>query len=47
VAELDALEATFPERAWWPKRWVRADRIPLLPNGKPDRIAIKKLAADA
>lgn len=46
-AELDALEARFPERAWWPKKWVRADEIPLLPNGKPDRVALKKLAADA
>jgi O-succinylbenzoic acid--CoA ligase len=46
-AELDALEARFPDRAWWPKRWVRVDEIPLLPNGKPDRVALKNLAADA
>ncbi len=45
-AELDALEARFPERAWWPKRWVRVDEIPMLPNGKPDREAMKRLAAD-
>lgn len=31
-------------RSWAPRQLVRLDAIPLLPNGKPDRIALRGLA---
>jgi len=34
-------------RAWAPRQLVVVPEIPLLPNGKPDREAMKKLALDA
>jgi o-succinylbenzoate---CoA ligase len=34
-------------RAWAPKRLVRTLEIPLLPNGKVDRLALEKMVADA
>jgi O-succinylbenzoic acid--CoA ligase len=34
-------------RSWAPRALVVVEELPELPNGKPDRIAIKKLAADA
>ncbi len=32
-------------REWAPRQVVVLDRLPLLPNGKPDRLAIRELAA--
>jgi O-succinylbenzoic acid--CoA ligase len=29
---------------WSPKQWVRVEELPLLPNGKVDRVALKELA---
>jgi O-succinylbenzoic acid--CoA ligase len=34
-------------RAWAPRRLVRVEAIPLLPNGKVDRLALERIAADA
>lgn len=34
-------------REWAPRQLVVVEEIPLLPNGKPDRQALKKLALDA
>jgi len=31
-------------RSWAPRQLVRLDAIPLLPNGKPDRVALRELA---
>jgi O-succinylbenzoic acid--CoA ligase len=31
-------------RAWAPRRVVRLDAWPLLPNGKPDRLALQRQA---
>jgi O-succinylbenzoic acid--CoA ligase len=33
----------FPERGWAPKQYKRIDAVPLLPNGKPDRMKLKGL----
>ncbi|WP_245604311.1 AMP-binding enzyme [Nocardioides aequoreus] len=38
------LAATVAPREWRPKQWVRLDAVPLLPNGKPDRAALRALA---
>ena len=35
--------ATHP-RSWAPRQVVGLDSIPLLPNGKPDRLALRELA---
>ncbi len=42
---LDHLRGFVEPRAWAPRRLVLVERLPELPNGKPDRIAIKELAA--
>jgi O-succinylbenzoic acid--CoA ligase len=34
-------------RPWAPRRLVRVEAIPLLPNGKVDRLALERIAADA
>ncbi|MCW2858199.1 MAG: hypothetical protein JWR52_3814 [Marmoricola sp.] len=44
---LDYLRNLIEPRAWAPRQLVMVQQLPLLPNGKPDRVAIKKLAADA
>ena len=46
-ADLDELRdhvaATYP-RSFAPRRLVRVDALPLLPNGKTDRLAVQALA---
>ena len=32
-------------RSWAPRQLVRLDAIPVLPNGKPDRVALRELAS--
>lgn len=44
LAELRDWVADVHPRSWAPARLVRLDAIPLLPNGKPDRIALRGLA---
>ncbi|MET0997745.1 MAG: AMP-binding protein [Marmoricola sp.] len=34
-------------REWAPRQLVVVDRIPLLPNGKPDRVALRRMVLDA
>lgn len=49
-AELDDLRdwvAGVHPRAWAPRQLVVLDAIPLLPNGKPDRQALRSRAAEA
>jgi len=36
--------ATDLPRAWWPKAVVWVDALPLLPNGKVDRLRARELA---
>lgn len=38
------LRGLFPERGWAPKDYVVLDAIPTLPNGKPDRVALRERA---
>ncbi|GAA4814223.1 o-succinylbenzoate--CoA ligase [Nocardioides caeni] len=45
TAELRDWVAAAHPRAWAPRQWVVLDAIPLLPNGKPDRQALRALAA--
>ncbi len=47
AVSLDYLRDLVTPREWAPQRLVFVEKIPLLPNGKPDRVAIQKLAADA
>lgn len=47
AVSLEYLRELVSPRAWAPKQLVFVEELPTLPNGKPDRIAIKKLAADA
>ncbi|HET6167198.1 MAG TPA: AMP-binding protein [Marmoricola sp.] len=47
LVSLDHLRELVTPREWVPKQLVLVPEIPLLPNGKPDREAIRKLAADA
>lgn len=41
----DWVAAVHP-RAWAPRQWVVLDEVPLLPNGKPDRQALRALATE-
>jgi O-succinylbenzoic acid--CoA ligase len=43
VDELRDWVAEEHPRAWAPRQWVVLDEIPLLPNGKPDRQALRAL----
>jgi O-succinylbenzoic acid--CoA ligase len=42
-AARDWVAAAHP-RSWAPRQLVALDTIPLLPNGKPDRVALRELA---
>jgi O-succinylbenzoic acid--CoA ligase len=44
---LEVVRDLVEPRSWAPRQLVLVPKMPLLPNGKPDRIAIKKLATDA
>ncbi|MCZ4498575.1 MAG: hypothetical protein JWQ74_1128 [Marmoricola sp.] len=44
---LDRIREAVEPRTWAPRQLVLVGELPRLPNGKPDRGAIKKLAADA
>jgi O-succinylbenzoic acid--CoA ligase len=44
---LDHVRSLVTPREWAPRQIVVVPEIPLLPNGKPDRVAIRKLAAGA
>jgi o-succinylbenzoate---CoA ligase len=41
----EALRGQLPD-AWLPRDVVRLDALPQLPSGKPDRVALRRLAAD-
>ncbi len=45
VFPLDEVRNLVRPRTWAPRQVVLLDQLPLLPNGKPDRVAIKELAA--
>ena len=47
AVSLDHLRDLVSPREWAPRQLVLVPDIPLLPNGKPDRQALKKLALDA
>jgi O-succinylbenzoic acid--CoA ligase len=47
VRDLETLRDLVEPRTWAPKQIVVVDALPLLPNGKVDRLALKELAADA
>ena len=38
------VRALFPEQGWAPKQLERIEEIPLLPNGKVDRMRLRALA---
>jgi O-succinylbenzoic acid--CoA ligase len=44
LAELRDWVAAERPRSWAPRQLVRLDRIPLLANGKPDRVRLRELA---
>jgi o-succinylbenzoate---CoA ligase len=44
---LDDVRDLVEPREWAPRRLVVVETLPLLPNGKPDRAAIRELALDA
>ncbi len=44
---LEELRALVDPRSWAPKAVVRVAALPRLPHGKPDRVALRRLAADA
>ena len=44
---LDELRDLVEPRAWAPRAMVVVDELPLLPNGKVDRVTLEELAADA
>ena len=45
--ELAALRDLVEPRAWAPRQLIVVDQLPLLPNGKPDRVAMRALALEA
>lgn len=45
--DLSELRDLVEPRTWAPRAMVAVDRLPRLPNGKPDRIRIKEVAAGA
>lgn len=45
VEEARAWVAAAHPRSWAPREVVALDRMPLLPNGKPDRVALRAIAA--
>ena len=47
LPDLTELRDLVTPRSWAPHAAHRIDEVPLLPNGKPDRQALKKLALDA
>jgi len=47
AVSLDYLRDLIDPREWAPRQLVLVPELPLLPNGKPDRVAIRRLAADA
>ncbi|WP_245999993.1 AMP-binding protein [Nocardioides pocheonensis] len=44
---LDELRDLVEPRSWAPRALVVVDELPLLPNGKVDRVTLEELAADA
>jgi len=44
---LDRIRECVEPRSWAPRQLVLVDALPVLSNGKPDRLALKELAADA
>jgi O-succinylbenzoic acid--CoA ligase len=44
--ELDELRALVDPRAWAPRGLVVVAELPLLPNGKVDRVTLRELASD-
>jgi O-succinylbenzoic acid--CoA ligase len=45
--ELAELRDLVEPRTWAPRQVVAVDELPLLPNGKIDRVTLRELAADA
>jgi O-succinylbenzoic acid--CoA ligase len=45
--ELTELRDLVEPRSWAPRQVVAVDELPLLPNGKVDRVTLRELAADA
>ena len=43
-AEMDGLDDVVTPHEWSPKRWSVLTEIPRLPNGKPDRVALREMA---
>ena len=49
VPSIETLRAALREQlpdAWLPRQVARLDTLPQLPSGKPDRVALRRLAAD-
>jgi O-succinylbenzoic acid--CoA ligase len=49
VPPLESLRGALREQlpdSWLPRQVVRLDALPQLPSGKPDRVALRRLAAD-
>jgi O-succinylbenzoic acid--CoA ligase len=42
--DMSGLDEAVTPREWAPKRWSALTEIPRLPNGKPDRIALRAMA---
>ena len=45
--DLEDLRGLVEPRSWAPRSLVVVDQLPLLPNGKVDRVTLRELAADA